>query len=108
MLFTLAISHALADEPARAPADPAPTTLAPLYHPDSEGQIVRPQGHAEVPLLVLNGTAHYAQEYASLQAGNVLSSIPGVTATSFAGVPMRDVTVRIDGVTVESAGGWFR
>lgn len=59
---------------------------------------------SETPLLVINGTVHYAQEYASLQVGNVYSTVPGVTGGSFAGTPLGDVTVLVDGVFLDHRG----
>ena len=92
MLLALLTARVFAAEPAPAPQPPENGVCDWCVAP------------SETPVLVLNGTPHYAQEFAVPEVDAVLDTIPGVTGAWFVGVPRRDVTVMLDGVVVDHRG----
>ncbi len=124
MILAFGLAHALAADAVATPQCPEPgacNTCDPLAasgtfitpEPDSDpvilpiyssnpGALVSDDERA--PLLVINGVPHFPQNYASLNNGNVLATVPGYANGKLRGASMQEVTFLVDGVVVENDG----
>lgn len=86
-----------------APAAPTDEAPAPAVLDEGAKYVSGADWLANTAPLVFNGQPARIDS-TQLPSGNIYRSLPGVTDTAFAGTPMGDVTLVVDGVTWHRQG----
>ena len=86
-----------------APAAPTDDAPAPVVLDEGSKHVSRADWLANTAPLVFNGEPARIDS-TQMPSGNIYRSLPGVTDTAFAGTPIGDVTLVVDGVAWDRRG----